>query len=80
MVIDDREENPVESLKVTVSTTVKEDELMVEKSEDITVTASATEETPNEEVIATPSWAATLNLRNLLDILKAPFVRNSKKN
>lgn len=94
MVLDDNttSTNVVETLEVAVGknttkvsvTAVKEssskdDEEMIETTEEIIITENTTILTETkEEPVASPSWASTLNLRNLLDILKAPFVRNKK--
>lgn len=76
-----------EDVSVTITTT-STDEVKLNSGNTETVVTTTT--VIKEESIATiltdqdkqalvpppPSWAATLNLRNLLDILKAPFTRN----
>lgn len=65
---------------VIVEQTETGDVEMIEKSEEVTITntVTVTEESSSAQSSAAPSWADTLNLRNLLDILKAPFVRNKR--
>lgn len=86
MMVDD-EETLVDSLEVTemevtitttttVETAITKDEndeevenSVVTSIEEEVITSSVTEPIPST------SWASTLNFRNLLDILKAPFSR-----
>jgi hypothetical protein len=83
------ENSDIKKVSVTFATTeeikVEEDDgsKVIEK-EEVVYRAAVTEEKAcisetgvPMETVAAPSWASTLNLRNLLDILKAPFTRKS---
>lgn len=86
MIVDD-EETVVDSLEVvekevtvtttTVETTITKDEndKEVEKSVVTSIEEEVVTSTSASEPVSSPSWASTLYLRNLLDILKAPFNR-----
>lgn len=86
MIVDD-EETVVDSLEVvekevtvtttTVETIITKDEndKEVEKSVVTSIEEEVVTSTSTIEPVPSPSWATALNLRNLLDILKAPFSR-----
>jgi hypothetical protein len=88
-VLESLEVTNVEMKEVLVAETTTIEETKVEKDDGSRIvekkvvdTTVITKETTIEqdapiEVVAAPSWASTLNLRNLLDILKAPFTRKS---
>jgi hypothetical protein len=85
----DEEDALVDSLDVanTTTTEVTTESITttteVKLDDDIVVTTTEKEEEKDvtvaeQELPATPSWAKTLSLRNLLDVLKAPFYRKQK--
>ncbi|KAL9552718.1 hypothetical protein MBANPS3_003630 [Mucor bainieri] len=58
---------------VTTTTVIKEETVTVVSTD---ADAEQLQQQQQQTLPPPPSWAATLNLRNLLDILKAPFTRN----
>ena len=62
-------ENQVRKLDVHAAVAEKEDEPMKTEHQDDPVTGTATK--------STPSWRPAFNLANIIEILRAPFVRNN---
>ncbi|KAI7881404.1 hypothetical protein K492DRAFT_177120 [Lichtheimia hyalospora FSU 10163] len=62
-------ENQVRKLDVHAAVAEKEDEPMKSEHQDDQVTGTATK--------STPSWRPAFNLANIIEILRAPFVRNN---
>ncbi|KAL9554364.1 hypothetical protein PS6_003463 [Mucor atramentarius] len=59
---------------VTTTTVVKEETITITSSD--ADAEQAQQQQQQQTLPPPPSWVATLNLRNLLEILKAPFTRN----
>lgn len=64
-----------EEIKIEQQTEVIKEEVISTTIVNEETSRSALDQNAPIETVAAPTWASTLNLRNLLDILKAPFTR-----